>query len=150
MRRNENAEAVWYDMGGGPRFGGVDTGLLVLLAKCMARLPETVYDWLMDEWDGEALYFHGSLTSVATYPTEGYERITVVFLDRKLQGVPEEAALGVIAHEIAHLRLGHHRFPGWPVPPPAEEFLANEDAADQLAESWGFDVKSYDQFVEGA
>ena len=53
----------------------------------------------------------------------------------KLRLVSHEVALGTIAHEIAHVALGHPR-----IRPDeyAADFEAYEYAADDLGREWGF------------
>ncbi len=51
-----------------------------------------------------------------------------IYLDSDLLKEPKDVAIGTIAHEFAHLFLGHA----------APGSLQNEYEADTLAEKWGF------------
>ena len=51
-----------------------------------------------------------------------------ITFDPKLLTMPKSVAIGIIAHEFAHLFLGHIGHGG----------LKDEDAADALASQWGF------------
>ena len=57
-----------------------------------------------------------------------------IFFDPKVLKMPKDVAIGLIAHEFAHLFLGHDGGGG----------LKDEDAADAFAIQWGFakEVKS--------
>ncbi len=57
-------------------------------------------------------------------------RQTLTFYSELLDRLSDRAALGVIAHEIAHAWLNEHANP--------EQSKAREAEADQLARSWGF------------
>lgn len=57
-------------------------------------------------------------------------RQTVTFYAGLLGALSDEAALGVIAHELAHVWLNEHSGP--------EDSDSREDEADGLARSWGF------------
>jgi hypothetical protein len=59
----------------------------------------------------------------------------VIFLSPELLGRSEEAIRFVIAHELAHVVLGHEEEPCEDARAAAEQ---DEKAADHLAESWGF------------
>jgi len=139
---------IWWDMGEGPqapRFQSLELSSLELVARFLACLPEHVYQWLIGNWSDEALYFSGPPnTGASSWLCEGRERITHLVLGAELLTMPERAAVAAIAHEIAHLWLGHHRKTdsqqfeqGW------EEADAEDRAADALAKSWGFDVPGH-------
>lgn len=61
----------------------------------------------------------------------------IVYLSPELLSAPLEEIRGVIAHELAHVFLGHDEVS---MPLGQAEIVGNrdEDAADRLAESWGF------------
>jgi Zn-dependent peptidase ImmA (M78 family) len=41
--------------------------------------------------------------------------------------------MAIVAHELVHYYLGHHKKSGWDA--------NNEKEADQLAEKWGFNIE---------
>ena len=60
----------------------------------------------------------------------------VVFLSPELLALPPESSEAVIAHELAHVLLGHEET--W-LPSARDEALRGEREADDLARSWGFE-----------
>jgi hypothetical protein len=136
--------SIWWDMGEGPqaaRFCSMEWDSLSLFAEFLTCLPEHVYEWLMSDWGGEAVYFSGPPnTGVSSWPCEGGERITHVVLGAELLSMTRDLAFAAIARTIAHLWLGHHRKPD----SVEERFekTGEDDAANAIAESWGFDVKA--------
>jgi hypothetical protein len=63
----------------------------------------------------------------------------VVFLSPELLGRPLEEIQADIAHELAHLLLGHEEAP---VPDAAQEARNGENEADALVRSWGFELRA--------
>lgn len=110
--------------------------ILTRVAEVCARLPEDVYEWLIDNSGEERRHFlyteRGQAESFLIEP--GVLKTSVILLGSKVLEMPLEAALGVIAHEIAHVRLGHVRWDHKP---------DDEEQADELAASWGFDVAAW-------
>lgn len=51
----------------------------------------------------------------------------------KMRRFDVEVAMAIVAHELAHYYLGHHKKSGWDA--------NNEKEADQLAEKWGFNIE---------
>lgn len=104
----------------------------------LQRLPKPVVDDLLHDAS-----FHISLENYI--PGEGWSLwmampdangsgSRAVVLRRRLNDCREDFALYVIAHEFAHAHL-HNR--GW------GEYTDPEQAADALAESWGFPKVSW-------
>ena len=69
--------------------------------------------------------------SLATSPSgRTYPRQTITFYKELFEQLSDDAALGVIGHELAHAWLNEHVSP--------EESKEREVAADALAREWGF------------
>jgi hypothetical protein len=66
----------------------------------------------------------------------------VIYLSPMLLSNPREEVESVIAHELAHVVLGHKEEPS---PNAAAVGAARESEADQLVESWGFSVPESDK-----
>lgn len=114
-----------------PRAGGND--LRALAAETVARLPENVQDWLLQETthffiggsgqDGESFNIHVPVTEVK----DGLVKLRVIYLSERLMNSQKDDALWTIAHEIAHSRLDHDTG-GYDV----------EVEVDNLVQEWGF------------
>jgi hypothetical protein len=74
--------------------------------------------------------------------TQSAEHSRIVYLSPQLLGKPDDEIHFAIGHEIAHVVLGHDELPPPYGAPPREAALVegtrDEDAADELARSWGF------------
>ena len=104
-----------------------------LVAEVVARLPDDVREWLLDESSHLFIGGHGQYGEFIDHllhPKEfedGLVRLRIIFLSEQLLAAPKEEAFWTIAHEIAHSRLDHGR--------------AGYDAeieADRLVKDWGF------------
>ena len=62
-----------------------------------------------------------------------------ILLTTEVKDAPEEIAVALIAHEIAHAWLGHG--------PPLDDDLTQREA-DEEATSWGFDIAGYRHWEE--
>ncbi len=100
-----------------------------LFADLLARMPGVALQKLL----GSArpllvlppVYFGRVVRLTAALPAGA----NILQLDERLLERPREEAVGILAHELAHLCV--------PTPPHADE-LKNDLEADQLAVSWGF------------
>src|SRR6266851_4358765 len=96
-----------------------------IIMETLARLPEDVYDHLMHNDDGRYVWFigcgsgqHGQAIrrNIRRLP-EGAECVDfveedIILLSNELCSMPSEAAYAAVAHEIAHVILGHTAVPG--------------------------------------
>lgn len=67
---------------------------------------------------------------LTTYLTGRHPRQSITFYEGLFGALSDDAALAVIAHELAHVWLNEHVGP--------EDSDRREDAADALAREWGF------------
>ncbi len=147
----ERLEEIAYDvamLGDGTVMDGKNN-LQTIVIHTLARLPDEVYDAVMYPSPlfigpgpgqlGEALQL-----SLAGPPSgDKPQRIdrNVVVLSNELCDQPIEDAMWTVAHELAHIYLGHLKRGGassgvvYP--------LEAETDADQLAVSWGFELPEW-------
>jgi hypothetical protein len=109
------------------QYVGTDDATRATIATTLAKLPADVATWAV-----EAIAFvsvGGEIMGHTLTPTEWGEIRHVVALDES--AMRTRNGTYVVAHEIAHARLGHRAFT-----PPEE---GTEAAADRLAAEWGFE-----------
>ena len=70
-------------------------------------------------------------------PSPGFAGRFIVYFSPDLLSRPQAYIEAVIAHEFAHLVLGHDEIPCQDA---RERALEDEKVADELAESWGFKI----------
>ncbi|MFK7734978.1 MAG: hypothetical protein AB8B50_03055 [Pirellulaceae bacterium] len=101
--------------------------------RVLFALPEDVLDDFGEDPTFEVVLEQrvpgGGSKMFMSMPPSGTEVSRCVVLRSKLDRAPEKFAVYVIAHEFAHAYL---RNGGW------GEILDKEDAADALAEFWGY------------
>lgn len=105
------------------------------LKEVLSRVPDSVYNALVH---GEyPLYVAESsrIAGVVALDCEGGSGLTLLTLNEGLKGRPLGDVVGIIAHELAHLALGH-RFVSWERK--RQLRLREEYEADGLACQWGF------------
>jgi hypothetical protein len=125
-----------------------------IIVETVARLPEDVYERLL-HGEGPYLWFVGcgpgqlgqAIRRHFFLPpgVESFEQ-DLILLSNELCSMPMEKACGTVAHEIAHVILGHtdkeHTEMGIGIDD--NSYRANRDrsegGADALAISWGFDL----------
>jgi hypothetical protein len=105
------------------------------LIEALCRLPEDVRNFAVERCFFAVLggpnahgffVLHASLSAGAGEPRE-----LVVLNSSRAAEDEDEAFQSIVAHEIAHLWLGHPEM-GSP------DFVANEDEAAKLVREWGF------------
>lgn len=120
-------------------FGGVNQvsdQFRTLLAKSMSRLPMSVVDWAVDN----VLFVSSNEDDYAFFipRDEWNQQRSLVFLCESLKSESADIQAFYIAHEIAHVRLGH-RSPVYSMLTP-EEADRQEKDADRLARKWLYDL----------
>jgi len=107
--------------------------LKMTVVNTIVRLPEDVQKWLLHETYHQFVtvgWQRGEFIPLEVYPKDtddGPVQVRLITLDYELADDPDEKAMFMIAHEIAHSRLGQ-----------ATGGDDAEAAADKLAETWGF------------
>jgi len=110
-----------------------DHRMRAALGKVLSRLPNMVSQTLLN---GERpLYIAQSSRIGGVVALGSPSGLTILTLNRELSRRPTEEIVGVIAHELAHLALGH-RFVAWEGK--RELRLREEYEADAQACQWGF------------
>jgi len=108
-------------------------GIREALEEALSRLPDSVYDDLVH---GDRPLYIAQSSRIGGVVTLGSRSgITLLTLNQELGRRSTEEIVGVIAHELAHLALGH-RFVSWEGK--RELRLREEYEADALACQWGF------------
>lgn len=105
------------------------------LEEALSRVPDSVYNDLVH--GARPLYVAESsrIAGVVALDCEGGSGVTLLTLNRELDDRAQGALVGIIAHELAHLALGH-RFVSWEGK--RKRRLREEYEADALACQWGF------------
>ena len=105
------------------------------LEEALSRVPDSIYDDLVH--GDRPLYVAESsrITGVVALDCEGGSGVTLLTLARELDDRAQGELVGIIAHELAHLALGH-RFISWEEK--RKSRLREEYEADALACQWGF------------
>ena len=105
------------------------------LEETLSRVPGSVYDNLVH--GDRPLYVVESsrIAGVVALDCEGGSEVTLLTLNRELDGRSQGELVGIIAHELAHLALGH-RFASWEGKRKLR--LREEYEADASACQWGF------------
>lgn len=108
------------------------------LKEALSRVPDSVHNNLVH--GDRPLYVAESsrIAGVVTLDCGGDSGVILLTLNRGLKGRPLGDIVGIIAHELAHLTLGH-RFVKWEGKRklrPKEEY-----EADALACQWGFQAE---------
>jgi len=103
------------------------------LEEVLSRLPDMVCQALVN---GEPPLYIVQSSRIGGVVTLGFSSgLTLLTLNQELGRRPTKEMVGVIAHELAHLALGH-RFISWEGK--REMRLREEYEADDLACRWGF------------
>jgi hypothetical protein len=97
--------------------------MLALVRSVLERMPDSY----SDDFPSFSI-FESHSDWHAHVEREDSEDVAIVVCDPRLLNEPRKVALGTIAHEFAHLFLGHI----------APSGLENEYQADDLARRWGF------------
>lgn len=105
------------------------------LEEALSRVPDSVYNNLVH--GDRPLYVAESsrIAGVVTLDCEGDSGVILLTLNEGLKERPLGDIVGIIAHELAHLALGH-RFVAWEGK--RQLRLREEYEADALACQWGF------------
>ncbi|HBR22577.1 MAG TPA: hypothetical protein DD713_08465 [Nitrospiraceae bacterium] len=106
----------------------------------MKNILSKTFKLLSKSVELDALFF-GPLCEGPTISGEAAEVTEegLINLDSyKLQEYDEDVAMAIIAHEIAHYNLGHYDDINM-----NQNSLNNEQEADDLAKSWGFDIEKF-------
>lgn len=125
------------------------------VAEVLQRVPPSWYKKLIEHCDAFIWYIPHTLTygetmpfSATVYPESNKsglqerEYAQVVYLSPRLEDVSSDVTLAVVAHELAHLCLGHKLRCN------NETYNIQEKAAWRLIREWGFEkeFKEYEQF----
>lgn len=103
------------------------------LEEVLSQLPDTLSQALLN---GERPLYIVQSSRIGGVVTLGFPSgLTLLTLNRELGRRPTEEIVGVIAHELAHLVLGH-RFVSWEGK--CKLRLREEYETDALACQWGF------------
>ncbi len=110
-------------------------GIREALEEVLASLPDSVYNTLVR--GDRPLYVAESsrIAGVVSLDCEGDSGVILLTLNEGLQERSRGEIVGIIAHELAHLALGH-RFASWEGKRKLR--LREEYEADALACQWGF------------
>lgn len=131
-------------------FAGAEFMPMGKIVRALDRLPADVRDWARDYlvWfcplacNGPATGFRLNPMTLSRHVDESapcpeyggpFYRVRVIYIAPDLFDGPDEKLQFVIAHEIAHHRLGHET--GMELP---EDDVDYEADADSLAREWGF------------
>lgn len=117
------------------KYAGTHYPTRLAVARTLARLPERDAQWALNccvfaSVGGEIA---GYALSLRPWADPGRRRPTNVIILSEPAMEESADALYVVAHEIAHARLGHPERTPFSTP---EE--GTEEAADALAAKWGF------------
>jgi len=135
----------WLDLQGdmGIGEGEEKPSLRSIIVETVARLPVEVYDRLVRFPKGPHLLFvgcgpgqRGQAIRRSFQVPVGYADWYVedlIVLSNEICNIPIEEACGTVAHEIAHLMLGHTGGD------PLAEYDRKEHDAASLTISWGFE-----------
>jgi hypothetical protein len=94
------------------------------VSPAMGSLIRQVLKWIPDEYTKQ---FPSFSVFEAHSPWDAHVEDGKVFCDPNLLELPKDVAIGTLAHEFAHVFLGH-----------MGESLAEDYEADDLACQWGF------------
>ncbi len=110
-------------------------GIREALEEVLSRVPDSVYNTLVH--GDRPLYVAESsrIAGVVSLDCEGTSGLILLTLNEALKERPRGEIVGIIAHELAHLALGH-RFASWEGKRKLR--LREEYEADALACQWGF------------
>lgn len=134
----------WLDLQGdmGISNGEEKPSLRSMVVETVARLPDDAYADLVRDRTRPHLLFVGcgpgqraQAVRRNLHVRPGYsDRFTedLIVLSNELCSLPFEEACGTVAHEIAHVILGHTGTD------PLAEYNRKEGEAENLAISWGF------------
>ncbi len=112
-------------------YSGTHTPTRAAIARTLARLPEPIAQWAASKCvfvsvGGEIAGHCLSLDTWARMPKEQPTHV-IALAEPAMEGQHAEY---VVAHELAHARLGHSAF--------AKPGEGTEEAADALGARWGF------------
>jgi hypothetical protein len=137
----------WLDLQGDISFEEGKPSLESIIVETVTRLPDDIYDRLVRFPEGQHLWFvgcgPGQLGQAVRryyFRPRGVEQFEedLIVLSNELCSMSTEQACGVVAHEIAHVVLGHtskeHTEKGLGI----DE--RSEGNADALVISWGFEA----------
>jgi hypothetical protein len=131
----------WFDF----RYQYIETGwfdydrykTIEAMQKLSKRLPDDVRDSLPP-----LVVFAPSAAKLGEVKPFGLGDRLLLYLSPRLEAKPQSEVDFTVAHEFAHVSLGHHRPDGTTVPSDAivhsHEDVPSEQETDRLAESWGF------------
>jgi len=102
-----------------------------LVRKVVAKIAETT-----DLSDGPVAELHEARTPIGEAGMVGEDG--EVYLDAgRLRQYEDDVAMALVAHELAHRYLGHHKALG------SCDGLRHEEEADDQARCWGFNVERF-------
>jgi hypothetical protein len=134
----------WLDLQGdmGIADGDEKPSLRSIIMETVARLPDDVYSALVRNRQAPHLLFAGcgpgqraqAVRRNLLVPAGFRDRFIedLIVLSNELCGLPLEEACGIVAHEIAHVILGHTGRD------PLADYERKENEAEALIISWGF------------
>jgi len=141
------SEAInrWLDLQGdmGIADGEESPGLRSIIVETITRLPDEIYSNLVRKPKGSHLLFVGcgpgqraqAIRRHLQVPTRYQDRFTedLIILSNEICSLPNEEACGIVAHEIAHVILGHTGTD------PLTDYDRKESEVEELIISWGFE-----------
>jgi hypothetical protein len=122
---------IWCDLEERPK-------LRIALKTLCQRMPVDVYDELPiiilfapAPWkNGEAL----------PVPKSWDQEAAIIYIAPRLEEETQEQNNFTLAHEFAHVSLRHHSYEAMAIGALTD---ADEDAADALVRSWGYEIPAY-------
>lgn len=125
VKENRPSE-IRYKIGSGEF--PVHNNLIDLVTSVLLSMPEEDADYLLYDMNIEIVQILSN--TVFRYRFYNREEKTFVCFTSDLCSVPDHHAKYIIAHELAHVKLGHST---------RSVTQHDEDDADQLAFKWGFE-----------
>jgi hypothetical protein len=137
-------EERWFDF----RYQYIETGRFDYdrhkTIEAMRKLAERIPDDVLDGLDNRTplVVFAPSAAKLGELKPFGLGDRMFLYLSPRLEKLPQREVDFTVAHEFAHVALGHYK-PGATAHPAGAVIERHEDApteqdADRLAESWGF------------
>lgn len=122
---------IWCDLGDRPK-------LRHALETLCQRMPIDVYDELpIMVLFAPAPWRNGRSFPV---PKSWDEEAAIIYINPRLEEESQEQNDFTLAHEFAHVSLRHHTYKAMALGVLTDD---DEDAADALVKSWGYDIPAY-------
>ena len=140
IRKLDQVAGLWPSEGGLVAPDKDQSNRHLAIAEVLCSMPEDSYRKLADQADSFSWFLPPVETLGLCYPFGGIVEdekkryVRVLYLSPQLESAAFSSILAVVAHELAHLVLGHDLFPSGP-----DEYNAQEAAAWKLAADWGFE-----------